>query len=196
VDSVKQHTARKLTRARILLLLDRSQEKRRTDEAIGEVLGCHPKTVANIRRRFLEDGLQATLTDKPMGPTAPRKMTGELEAKLTVLACSDAPEGYAHWTVRLLAEQAVELGYVASLSHVSVGQTLKKRNQTLAGADLVYRQTLGAVRKQAGRRARRLRASLRSQLPGRLLRRDAQGTAWLPPRRSARPTGHAATSGL
>ena len=121
-----QQTARKLTRARVLLLLDRSQEKRHTDEAIGEVLGCHPKTVANIRHRFLEDGLAATLTDKPMGPTAPRKMTGELEAKLTVLACSDAPEGYAHWTLRLLAEQAVELGYVDSLSHVSVGETLKK----------------------------------------------------------------------
>ncbi len=121
-----QQTARKLTRARILLLLDRAQEKRRTDETIAEVLGCHPKTVANTRRRFLEDGVQATLTDKPMGPTAPRKMTGELEAKLTVLACSDPPEGCARWTLRLLAEQAVELGYVDSLSHVTVGETLKK----------------------------------------------------------------------
>ena len=121
-----KHAARKQNRARMLLLLDRSQDKTRTDEEIAELLGCHYKTVSNVRRRFLAEGLQATLTDKPMGPTAPRKMTGELEAQITLLACSDAPEGHSHWTLRLLADRAVELGYVASLSHVTVGEMLKK----------------------------------------------------------------------
>ena len=121
-----QHAARKQNRARILLLLDRSQDKTRTDEDIAAILGCHFKTVSNIRRRFLAAGLEATLTDKPMGPSSPRKMTGELEAQITLLACSNAPEGCSHWTLRLLADRAVELGYVESLSHVTVGETLKK----------------------------------------------------------------------
>jgi len=121
-----QHAARKQTRARILLLLDRSQGTLRTDDAIAEILGCHRNTVGALRRRFQKEGLEATLTDKPMGPTSPRKMTGELEAQITLLACSDAPEGHSHWTMRLLADKAVELGYVQSLSHVTVAETLKK----------------------------------------------------------------------
>lgn len=121
-----QHTARKQTRARILLLLDRSQDTTRTDAEIAEVLGCHSNTVSNVRRRFLAEGLEATLKDKPMGPPAPRKMSGELEARLTLLACSDAPDGRSRWTVRLLADKTVELGYIDSLSHESVRQALKK----------------------------------------------------------------------
>src|SRR5207253_5640372 len=120
------HAARKQNRARILLLLDRSQDKTRTDEEIAQLLGCHYKTVSNVRRRFLAQGHQATLTDKPMGPRSPRKMTGELEARITLLACSDAPQGHSHWTLRLLADRAVELGYVGYISHVTVGETLKK----------------------------------------------------------------------
>ena len=121
-----QTLARKQTRARVLLLLDRSQGTLRTDDAIAEILGCHRNTVGNLRRRFLTEGLQATLTDKPMGPTAPRKMTGELEAQITLLACSDAPEGHSHWTLRLLADKSVELGYAENLSHEAVRQLLKK----------------------------------------------------------------------
>ena len=119
-----QTLARQQTRARVLLLLDRSQGPLRTDDAIAEILGCHRNTVGALRRRFLKEGLEATLTDKPMGPTAPYKMTGELEAQLTLLACSDAPEGHSHWTMRLLADKAVELGYIESISHVTVRQML------------------------------------------------------------------------
>lgn len=121
-----QCAARQQTRARILLLLDRSQGQKRTDDAVAEILGCHSNTVGAIRRRFLKEGLEAVLTDKPMGPTAPRKMTGELEARLTLLACSEPPEGRSQWTLRLLADTVVELGYSESLSHVTVGETLKK----------------------------------------------------------------------
>jgi transposase len=121
-----QHPARQQTRARILLLLDRSQGITRTDDQIAALLGCHSNTVGNVRRRFFTQGLQAVLTDKPMGPSAPRKMTGELEAQLTLLACSDAPQGHARWTHRLLADKIVELGYIEHLSHVTVGVTLKK----------------------------------------------------------------------
>ena len=125
-----QFAARKLTRARILLLLDRSQcqeySRRFTDARIAQALACHPLTVGNVRRRFLQGGLEGILTDKPMGPTAPKKVTGDVEAHLALLACSDAPEGHARWTLRLLSQKAAELGLVDSVSHVTVGKTLKK----------------------------------------------------------------------
>jgi hypothetical protein len=128
-----QHKARALTRVRIVLLLERSQEKRYTDQEIADVLGCFRLTVANTRRRFLEAGIAGVLGEKPMGPTAPVKMTGELEAQLTVLACSDAPEGQARWTVRLLADTLVELGFVEELSYVTVSRTLKKMKSSPGG---------------------------------------------------------------
>lgn len=118
--------ARKLRRVHVLLLLDRSQETRRTDQQIADVLGCHLNTVGNLRRRFLKEGLEATLTDKPMGPTAPVKITGSVEAHLVLIACSDPPQGRARWTLRLLANRIVELGLLDSMSYESVRQTLKK----------------------------------------------------------------------
>ena len=121
-----QTAARKLTRARILLLLDRSQATIRTDQEIADVLGCHLNTVGNLRRRFLNEGLEATLNDKPMGPTAPVKITGTVEAQLALIACSDPPAGRARWTLRLLAERTLELGVLDGLSYESVRQTLKK----------------------------------------------------------------------
>lgn len=126
-----QCAARQQTRARILLLLDRAQDKPRPDREIAALLGCHANTVGNVRRRFCKEGLEAVLTDKPMGPTTPRKVTGELEARLSALACSQAPEGQARWTLRLLAERVVELGYVESLSYATVSALLKKTNSNL-----------------------------------------------------------------
>lgn len=121
-----QHKARALTRVRITLLLDRSQEKRYLDKEIAELLGCSPLTVANTRRRFLDADIAGVIDEKPMGPTAPVKMTGEVEAQLSLLACCDPPTGRARWTVRLLADRMVELGMVEDLSHVTVARTLKK----------------------------------------------------------------------
>jgi len=97
--------------------------------------------VITIRRRFLSGGLPAALYDKGW-PGATPKFTGEVEAKLTMLACSDTPDGAARWTLRLLAERMIELGYVDYISHVTVRALLKKRTQALAGEVLVYRQTV------------------------------------------------------
>jgi transposase len=118
--------ARTHTRARILLLLDRSQAASWTDEAIAKALRCHRNTVGNIRRRFVTAGLQAALYHKPLPPRAPKKLTGEVEAHLIALACSAPPEGQQRWTLRLLAERLVELGLVDRISHVAVGERLKK----------------------------------------------------------------------
>lgn len=117
--------ARVQTRARILLLADRRQAKWHTDAQIAEVLLCSTATVATIRHRFLQEGLQAALAEKPRFGRAP-KITGDVEAQLTVLACSDPPAGQARWTVRLLASRLVELGVVEQIDHTTVWERLKK----------------------------------------------------------------------
>jgi len=86
---------------------------------------CSPSTVANVRHRFNRAGLQAALYDKPRPGQKP-KVTGEVEARLVMLACSDPPPGHTRWSLRLLADQMVELEIVDSISHVTVGQVLKK----------------------------------------------------------------------
>ena len=118
--------ARKQTRARILLLSDRSHGQKRTDQEVADAVLCSTSTVRSIRRRFVAGGLPGALDDKGWpGPTP--KFTGEVEAKLTLLACSDPPEGAARWTLRLLAGQIIELEYVEYISHVTVRELLKKQ---------------------------------------------------------------------
>jgi transposase len=124
--------ARTHTRARILLLSDRSQGQKRTDQEVADAALCSKGTVINVRRRFLTGGLPTALCDKGW-PGAKPKLTGEIEAKLTMLACSEAPDGAARWTLRLLAERMIELGYVDYVSHVTVREWLKKTNSSLGG---------------------------------------------------------------
>jgi transposase len=122
--------ARKQTRARILLLSDRSGGQKRTDQEVADAVLCSTSTVRNIRRRFVAGGLPAALDDKGW-PGATPKFTGEVEAQLTMLACSDPPEGAARWSLRLLADQMIKLGYVEYISHVTVRELLKKTGLSL-----------------------------------------------------------------
>jgi hypothetical protein len=117
--------ARTHTRARILLLSDRSQGQKRTDQEGADAVLCRKSTVRTVRRRFLSGGLQAALSDKGW-PGAPPKFTGDVEATLVMVACSEPPAGAARWTVRLLADTMVERHDVDSMSHVTVGEILKK----------------------------------------------------------------------
>lgn len=117
--------ARVQTRARVLLLSDRSRGERRTDEQVAEAVLTSLSTAKRTRWRFLQEGLKAALEEKPR-PGRPPKITGEIEAQLTVLACSQPPEGHSRWTLRLLAGRLVELGYLESISHAAVGNRLKK----------------------------------------------------------------------
>jgi transposase len=82
-------------------------------------------TVFNIKRRYLDEGLDSALHDKPRSGT-PRRIEVEARAKITALACCEAPEGHARWTLRLLADRAVKLGFVDSISHNAVKEILKK----------------------------------------------------------------------
>ena len=122
--------ARTQTRARILLLLDRSQGKKRTSQQVAESVMVSPSTVLNIGRRYVKEGLQSALYEKPR-PGARPKLNGEIEAKLTMLACSKPPEGHSRWTLRLLASELIELELVDYVSHVTVGEWLKKTNSSL-----------------------------------------------------------------
>ena len=124
--------ARVQTRARVLLLTDCSRGQHRTDEEVAQAVLTSVSTVKRTRWRFRQEGLEAALTEKPR-PGPPPKITGEIEAKLTVLACSQPPEGHARWTLRLLAGRLVELGYLESISHVAVGKRLKKTNSSPGG---------------------------------------------------------------
>lgn len=122
--------ARKYTRARILLLTDRSEGRKRTDQEVAEAAMCSVSTVRSIRRQYIAGGLPLALNDKGW-PGAKPKLTGEVEAKLTMLACSEPPQGHGRWTLRLLADQMVELGYIDSVSHVTVRDWLKKTKSSL-----------------------------------------------------------------
>ncbi len=118
--------ARKLTRARILLLTDESPSgPSNKDKEIMYSLGVCAGTVAATRERFVEEGIQGALNEKPRSGR-PREFTGREEAKLTLIACSDPPEGRNRWSVRLLADKLVELEVVDSISRESVRKYLKK----------------------------------------------------------------------
>jgi transposase len=125
-----KHSARVMGRARILLLLDRSQGEKRKLHEIANVMLCSIGTVSNVKRRYLKNGLEHGLDDRPR-PGAKPKIDGEVEAHLIALVCSDPPEGQVRWTLRLLADKLVELELVESISHVAVGHALKKTNLSL-----------------------------------------------------------------
>lgn len=118
--------ARKLTRCRILLLADEGN----TDAAISEALNVSLATVARIRQRYKKEGLAKAINERSR-PGQPIKFSGKQKAKITALACSKAPEGKSRWTLRLLADQLVELKYVEKISYKTVERTLKKTNLSL-----------------------------------------------------------------
>ena len=119
-------SARSITRAHVLLLADNQM----VDEDIAETLGISLATVYRIRKSYHQEGLAKTLKDKPRSG-APSKVDGRLEAQLTMLACSDPPEGHARWTQRLLADKLVSLDLIDTISHVTIGKLLKKTNSNL-----------------------------------------------------------------
>lgn len=118
-------SARVLARARILLLSDRSLGEKREDLDVAEAVMVSSGTVRRVRKEFVLGGLESTIYDKPR-PGALPKITGDIEARITMLACSKPPEGHVRWTLRLLADRVVELGYLDSISHVAIGNRLKK----------------------------------------------------------------------
>lgn len=118
--------AYKIKHANILLNIDLNGVGW-TDEEAATALSCHHNTVANLRQRVVEQGLEAALERKPRKiPPRQRVCDGASEAKLIALRCGEPPAGRARWTLRLLADKAVELEIVPAICHESVRQVLKK----------------------------------------------------------------------
>jgi transposase len=118
--------AYKIRHAHILLKAD-ADGPSWTDVRIAEAFGCHLRTVENLRKRFVLEGLGAALNRKKQSrPSVARKLDGEKEAKLVAVACSPPPEGRRRWTLRLIADRMVELDIVDSISHETVRQAMKK----------------------------------------------------------------------
>jgi transposase len=121
--------ARKLAHARVLLQVDESEAgAMSTDEQVAQALNLSRRTVERVRERFVEQGLSAALLPQASTRRYERAFDGAQEARLIALACSAPPEGTSRWTLRLLAEQAVELKIVDTVSHETVRQALKKTN--------------------------------------------------------------------
>jgi transposase len=122
-------SAYQITRARILLKADTDQaEGSWTDAEISAALDVSVATIERLREQFIDEGLKCLQRKTRVYQSL---LDGEQEAKLVALACSEAPAGRSRWTLRLLSERVVELGYVEQISHETVRQTLKKTHSSL-----------------------------------------------------------------
>lgn len=124
IISIGKNSARKIRRAHALLKSDKGW----SDSQISEALDISIPTLERIRKLFVEEGIKPALNGRQSKRVYSRKLDGETEAQLIALTCSEAPEGYGKWTLRLLADSMVQLGYVESVSYETVRQTLKKTN--------------------------------------------------------------------
>ena len=119
-------SSQKARRAQILLKSD-ADGPAWTDEEISEAFGCRAQTVENVRRRFVTESFESALEgQKRDTPPTPPILDGEAEAKVIAMRLGKPPAGYGRWTLRLLAEQVVELEIVESISHETIRTTLKK----------------------------------------------------------------------
>ena len=125
-------TAKSIMHAHVLLAADENSPSGKKGEGeIAKLLHVHKQTVHTIRKLFSEKGLDAAVARKKREtPPVEPKITGEVEAKIIALSCSSPPPGRSRWSLRLLADKAVELQYIDSISHEAVGRLLKKRAQT------------------------------------------------------------------
>ena len=123
-------SARKLTRARILLKADAGEfGPAYSDKEIKEAVEVSISTIERTRKAFVLENLTTALNAKKRcDASRPQKFDGEKEAHLIALACSEAPAGFSRWTLRLLAEKMVELNHFSSISHESIRRVLKKTN--------------------------------------------------------------------
>ncbi len=119
-------SSEKVRRAQVLLAAD-ADGPNWTDKKISQAYSCRTKTVENIRQRLLSEGFDIALNGKKReSPPRKKSLDGEQEAKVIALRLGKPPEGFANWSLRLLANQVVELGIVDSVSHETLRRTLKK----------------------------------------------------------------------
>jgi transposase len=120
--------AAKIKHANILLAVDCGEfgELKMTDEQAAAAYHATARTVYNVKKSFVEDGFESALLRKKREHPPKITIDGEAEAKIVALTCSDPPKGHSKWSLRLIAERTVELGILPAISHVAVGDLLKK----------------------------------------------------------------------
>lgn len=129
------HRSEKIVNALILLACDEGehQAERSTGEQVARVLGTSLRRIDRVKRRFVEEGIEAALGRKKPDRAYQRKADGDFEAHLVALSCSAPPEGFARWSLRLLADRAVALDYIDGVSHETVRRILKKTRSSRGG---------------------------------------------------------------
>ena len=132
LTSKGKHRSQKVLNALILLACDEGQhqERRSTNEEIARVLGISMRKIDRVKKRFVVDGLDIALHGRKGSRVYKKKVDGELEAHLISLSCSKPPEGFTRWSLRLLADKAVELEYIEQISHETVRRILKKTSSS------------------------------------------------------------------
>ena len=128
LTSKGEHKSQKILDALTLLGCDEGefQTKRSTNEEISRVLKTSMRKIDRVKKRFVEEGLDVALNGRKGSRVYVKKADGDFEAHLVALSCSEPPEGFARWSLRLLADKVVELSYIDSISHESVRRVLKK----------------------------------------------------------------------
>ena len=126
------HTSQTFRSAYILLNCDEGKYSDKVvNEQISKVLKVGMRTIDRVKKKFIDEGFEASLERRPTTREYEKKADGDMEAKLVTLCCSEPPKGFAKWSLRLLADKMVELKYVERISHVTVRSVLKKTNLSL-----------------------------------------------------------------
>lgn len=124
-----KHSSKKVIRSLILLNCDEGEfSEKVNNEDVAKVLNIGARTIDRLKKKFVEEGFEAALENRPTTRVYERKADGDVEAHLVALSCSKAPEGFTRWSLRLLADQMVELEFVDNISHETVRRVLKKTN--------------------------------------------------------------------
>lgn len=133
ISSKGKHRSQKVLNALILLGCDEGeyQDNRSINEEISRVLKTSMRKIDRVKKRFVVDGLDIALNGRKGSRIYAKKADGDFEAHLVALSCSNPPEGFARWSLRLLADRVVELNYIDSISHESIRRILKKTNSNL-----------------------------------------------------------------
>ena len=130
-----KHSSQQYRNACILINTDEGPfGQKLSNEQVAQVLQINTKTVERVKQRFVEEGFDVCMDRKPYPKKGPVKTDGDFEAHLIALSCSEAPEGYARWSLRMLADKMVELKYTDSISHEAVRQVLKKTKSNRGGS--------------------------------------------------------------
>jgi hypothetical protein len=130
IISSGKHQSQRVINALILLNTDEGeyQEERTINRMLSEVLKISERKIDRVKKRFVEAGLEIGLKGRDSTRCYEKKIDGDFESHLIALSCGETPDGYARWTLRLLADKVVELGYIDEVSHETIRQLLKKTN--------------------------------------------------------------------